>query len=165
MPSTSPHVRKRFTWSMVGKIPDFCNSAVTSCLVRLLYPSSIFPIWSRHLVNSVFSIFPKCPLAYDITAALIRSEDSISIQRISSAATKCQLGRIIWVRRISPLYKASFTFSREEDLKRIPIAHLAISYSCAWIAPIQETNSFGDSNRGCSNCWLATRICVIIIYE
>ena len=25
--------------------------------------------------------------------------------------------------------------------------------------------SFGDSNRGCSNCWLATRICVIIIYE
>ena len=29
----------------------------------------------------------------------------------------------------------------------------------------KETNSFGDSNRGCSNCWLATRICVIIIYE
>ncbi len=65
---------------------------------------------------------------------------------MSSAATKCHVGRRTWVRRISPPANARSTAASSWPRTRSPSDHFASANSWAWTAPSERTTSTGFAN-------------------
>ena len=66
---------------------------------------------------------------------------------MSSAATKCHVGRSTWVRTIVPSVTARSTSASRRPFDRCPIDHIAGPYSWACIARCHRTASSGAANR------------------
>ena len=73
---------------------------------------------------------------------------------MSAGETKCQVGRRMWVRRISPAANAASTPASVQRTDRIPSAHFAIAYSCDWTASRPATASAGVANGSPSSRWV-----------
>ena len=77
---------------------------------------------------------------------------------MSSAATKCQVGRITCVRMISPSVNArSISASVGAPAIRSASDHLTSANSWAWTAPDQRTASTTDPSGSPASRWLAWR--------
>ena len=109
---------------------------------------------------------PRC-------ACRTRGPVSAWIQRSSSGARKCHVGRIAWVRTISPASKAAPTSSAVVPGGiRWATAHIAPGTSCDWTAPNQRTTSTADgrthsppsSRLARSRAWAIARLVTLRVY-
>ena len=102
-----------------------------------------------------------------------RGPVSAWIQRSSSGARKCHVGRIAWVRTISPASNATPTSSAVVPGGiRWATAHIAPGTSCDWTAPNQRTTSTADgsthsppsSRLARRRAWAIARLVTLRVY-